>query len=116
MVIDHVGLEVEVRDVPLLPLFEPILAMSTLPNVAVKATALPCAVSEPYPFPSLHEPFRRLLEAFGADRVFWGTDLTRLPCPYAEGRSFVDEMEFLTPSDREWILGRGIEEWLRWRR
>ena len=112
--IDHVGIGTDVKDVPILPLIQPVLDMAKLPNVAVKATALPCVVSEPFPFPSLREPMRRLLESFGRERVFWGTDLTRLPCTYLEARLFVEELDFLSPEDRRWLLGRAISRWLGW--
>ena len=48
---------------------KPLLALAELPNVAVKASALPCFVSEPFPFPSITRAVRELVGAFGADRV-----------------------------------------------
>jgi len=112
--IDHAGIATDVKDQALLPLIQPLLEMATLPNVAVKATALPCLVSEPFPFPSLREPMRRLLESFGRERVFWGTDLTRLPCTYLEARRFAEELDFLSLEDRRWLLGRAVSLWLGW--
>jgi L-fuconolactonase len=70
---------------------------------------------EPYPFRSLHEPVRRVVEAFGRERVFWGSDVTRLPCTYVECRRlFTDELDFLSEQDKEWIMGRALCEWLDW--
>jgi hypothetical protein len=41
--------------------------------------------------------------------------VTRLPCTYDEARRlFTDELDFLSGEDLEWIMGRGISEWLRW--
>jgi hypothetical protein len=72
-------------------------------------------VTEAYPFPSLHPHIRRIVEAFGPRRVFWGTDLTRLPCSYRQAVTlFADELDFLAAADKEWIMGRGIAEWLNW--
>jgi hypothetical protein len=49
-------------------------------------------------------------------RIFWGTDLARLPCSYTQAISmFTDEIFWLTPEDKEWIMGRGICEWLGWK-
>jgi len=85
------------------------------PNVAVKATALPDSVAEPFPFRSLHEPLRQVFEAFGPRRLFWGSDLTRLKVPYSECvRLFTGELPFLTGEDKEWVMGRGVMEWLKW--
>jgi hypothetical protein len=56
-----------------------------------------------------------VVEAFGPQRVFWGADLTRLPCPYRQAVSlFTEEREFLSDADKEWGMGCGIAEWLNW--
>jgi hypothetical protein len=48
-------------------------------------------------------------------RVFWGIDLTRLPCPYRQAVTlFAEELDFLSDADRDWVTGRGIAEWLNW--
>lgn len=115
LIVDHLGIHSDVFDEPLLPLVEPLFELSRLPNVAVKASALPCFVKESYPFPSLQELIRETVAAFGADRVFWGSDISRLPCPYRDlVRLFSEQLGFLSDSGRESILGRGICTWLNW--
>lgn len=53
----------------------------------------------------------RVVETYGPQRVFWGTDLTRLPCPYRQAVTlFTEEVDFLSPADQEWIMGRGIAD------
>lgn len=77
--------------------------------------ALPCHSSEKYPYKNLHPYLRQVVEEFGPRRVFWGTDLTRLPGTYRQAVTmFTEEMEFLTDEDLDWIMGRGIADWLRW--
>jgi len=72
-------------------------------------------VTEPYPFPSLHAHIRRVVDAFGPQRVFWGTDLSRLRGTYRQAMiMFTEELDFLSATDEEWIMGRGIAEWLHW--
>src|SRR5438093_231421 len=72
------------------------------PNIAVKASALPCYVSEPYPFKSLHPHIRRVVDAYGPRRVFWGTDLSRLTCAYRQAVTFfTEELDFLSNDDKE---------------
>ena len=115
MIIDHMGLGTALRGKPLDPAVDDVIKMARLPNVAVKASALPCYVDEAYPFPTLHPLVRRVVDAFGAQRCFWGTDLSHLPCPYRQAVTlFTEELGFLSATDKEWIMGRGIAEWLNW--
>jgi L-fuconolactonase len=115
LVIDHLGLEGSVRDGALGPALEPVLSLAPYANIAVNASALPCYVTVAYPFPSSHPHIRRIVEAFGPQRVFWGTDLTRLPYPYRQAVTlFAEELDFLSAAAKEWIMGRGIAEWLNW--
>jgi L-fuconolactonase len=93
-----------------------VIKMARLPNVAVKVSALPCYVDEAYPFPTLHPLIRRVVDAFGPQRCFWGTDLSHLPCSYRQAVTlFTEELGFLSSMDKEWIMGRGIADWLNWR-
>lgn len=116
LIVDHMGLmPFRIYENDLMPDVEALIALAEQPNVAVKASALPSAVREPYPFASLHEPIHAVVDAFGATRVFWGSDLTRLPCTYAESvRLFTDALAFLDDEDKEWVLGRGLCQWLGW--
>ena len=48
-------------------------------------------------------------------RTFWGTDWTRLPCPWHQAVTlFTEELPWLSGQDKEWIMGRAICEWLGW--
>jgi hypothetical protein len=48
--------------------------------------------------------------------MFWGSDLSRLPCTYRQGLTYLTEQTpWLTASDKEWITGRGVCEWLGWK-
>jgi L-fuconolactonase len=115
MIIDHMGLSTALRGKPLDAAVDQVIRMARLPNVAIKVSALPCYVDEVYPFPTLHPLIRRVVDAFGAQRCFWGTDLSHLPCPYGQVVTlFTEELDFLSASDKEWIMGRGIAQWLNW--
>lgn len=115
LTLDHMGLTPHVVYDNLMPAIEPVVRLARHANIAVKASALPCATHDPYPFRSLHEPVHRVIDAFGPHRVFWGSDLTRLPCSYSECvRLFTDELQFLSSDEKNWILGRGVMEWLGW--
>ena len=68
-----------------------------------------------YPYADVHEYIRRAYDAFGPERVFWGTDLTKLPCSYREAVTmFTEELPWLKGADREWVMGRGLCQWLGW--
>jgi predicted TIM-barrel fold metal-dependent hydrolase len=115
LIVDHMGLSSELKGKPLGPAVENVIKLARLPNVAVKVSTLPCYVNEPYPFPSLHPLVRRVVDAFGPRRCFWGTDLSHLPCPYKQCLTlFTEAMKSLSTTELEWVMGRGIAEWLDW--
>jgi predicted TIM-barrel fold metal-dependent hydrolase len=115
IVINHFGLAGGSRDDDAFTDFGNLLALRKHPNVAVKASCLPFYTTQPYPFRNLHDYIRRAYDAFGPKRLFWGTDLSRLPCAYRQGVTlFTEELPWLLRSDKEWIMGRGVCEWLGW--
>ena len=113
LVIDHLALA-RTKDAAAFVDLPNLLAVAKRPNVAAKASALPCYSSDSYPYRNLHPYIRQVFDAFGPQRTFWGTDLTRLPCSYRQGISYFIELPFLSETDREWVMGRAICEWLGW--
>ena len=115
LVIDHVGLDIRQRAPAVFVDLPAVCALAKHPNVAVKASGLPSFSTEPYPFRDVHDAIHRLVDAFGPRRTFWGTDLTRMPCSYRECIDlFTREQRWLTGEDLEWVMGRGVSEWLGW--
>jgi predicted TIM-barrel fold metal-dependent hydrolase len=113
--VDHFGLPLEARDEAIPEVVAELVKLAELPNVAVKASALPSYTREPYPFTGLHEPIQRVWDAFGPRRVFWGSEMTRLRCPYREAVTlFTEELPFLSDEDLRWVMGQAISEWLGW--
>lgn len=113
LTIDHMGLTATVREDAIDGIVEELLPLSRHPNVAVKASSLPSVVSDPYPYRSMHQRVRDVVAAFGRERVFWGSDITRLPCSMHDHvRMFTEELDFLDSTDLEWIMGRGLYEWM----
>ena len=81
----------------------------------MKSSALPCYTAEPYPYPGLQPYLRRVYDAFGPKRMFWGSDVTGQPCSYRQVVTmFTEEIPLLTAEDKEWIMGRALAHWLRW--
>ncbi|MGZ5093024.1 MAG: amidohydrolase family protein [Burkholderiales bacterium] len=84
-VTDHMSLTSGQKDDEAFANFENLLALAKRPNIAVKASALPCYTSETYPYRRLHPRLRQVYDAFGPCRIFWGTDISRLPCTLQPG-------------------------------
>jgi len=115
LIIDHMGLTQGKKDDAAFEHLPQLLAMARRPNVAVKASALPSYSNEPYPYRGLHPHIRRVFDAFGPRRMFWGTDLTRLPCSYRQAVTFfTEELPWLSAADKDLVMGRGLCDWLGW--
>jgi len=93
------------------------LALAKLPNVGVKLSGAPSTSSHPYPYKNIHDYLKRIIDAFGADRCFWGTDITRMPCSYRQCVTmFTEEMPWLKGRDLERVMGGAVIDWLGWKR
>ncbi|MET7319614.1 amidohydrolase family protein [Streptomyces sp. NPDC005549] len=115
LTVDHLGLISGQKDEEAFSRLDQLLELAKYDNVAVKASALPGYSTDTYPYSSLHPYIRRVYDAFGAQRMFWGTDITRMPISYRQMVTlFTEEIPWLTDEDKEWIMGRGICEWLGW--
>jgi predicted TIM-barrel fold metal-dependent hydrolase len=117
LIVDHMGAlrgskgEAAFRTMPEL------VALARYPNVAVKATGGPSYATDGYPFRSLHPYYRRLYDAFGPRRMFWGTDITRMPCSWRQCvTAFAEEVPWLPAADKASIMGGAIRDWLGWKR
>lgn len=111
LIIDHIG----VRQHPVSPptsepwkTFPDLLQLARYPNVHVKLCGAPLLSGQNYPFDDLWPRLARLFDAFGVDRVMWGSDYTRMriaDLPHGErprkrGLSYADSLNFLLRSDR----------------
>jgi len=115
LVIDHAGLHHLDRGPKAFAGLPDVCALARHPNVAVKASGMPSLSAEPYPFRDLHTHIKGLVDSFGPRRTFWGTDLTRMPCTYYECITlFTEHLPWLEAEELEWVMGRGLCEWLRW--
>src|SRR5206468_1214042 len=84
-------------------------------NVALKATGAPSYSGEAYPYRDIHGHIRKLYDAFGPERMFWGTDITRMPCSWKQCVTmFTEELPWLSAKDKELIMGRAVCNWIGW--
>lgn len=93
------------------------LALAKFPNVAVKLSGAPSTSSAPYPYKNIHGYLRQIVEAFGPERSFWGTDITRMPISYRQCVTmFTEELPWLKGRDLELVMGGAVVDWLGWKR
>jgi L-fuconolactonase len=115
LAVDHLGLTGQHTDAAIAPEITDLVALARHDNVSVKATAAPCYSTEAYPYPALHPFLRQLYDAYGPERLFWGSDLSRLRGSYADlVRLFREDLDFLSPADVEAVMGRSVLTWLDW--
>ncbi|MGZ8198504.1 MAG: amidohydrolase family protein [Burkholderiales bacterium] len=93
-----------------------LLALAKYPNVAIKASGAPSYSSDPYPYRNIHKYLRQIFDAFGPRRMFWGTDITRMPIPWRQCISmFTEELPWLKGEDLELVMGRAVCDWIGWK-
>ena len=63
----------------------------------------------------LGETTKRIFEAFGPRRFFWGTDITKMPCTWRQCVTlFTEELPWIAREDLRWVMGDALCEWLGW--
>ena len=113
---DHLALPLDKKDDEAFRGLDNVLALARRPNVAVKVSSLPNFSTQAYPYRNLHPFIRRVYDAFGAKRMFWGSDLTRLSGTYRECVTlFTEEIPWLSQDDLSWIMGRAVRDWIGWK-
>jgi predicted TIM-barrel fold metal-dependent hydrolase len=115
VVLDHLNLTMDAGAADAAHEIAELSKLARFPNLSVKASALPCAAVDGYPFRSVFPFVREAIESFGADRVFWGSDLNRLPCTYRQAVTmFTEEMPMLTDREVLLVMGDAFNSWLGW--
>ena len=114
LALDHLGLPPGVCDQQVAPHIDALVAAAELENICVKASAVPNASTQPYPFVGLHPYLARVLAAFGPERVFWGSDLSRLRGSYPDLVRLFSVDLGLTATERELVMGAALARWLAW--
>ncbi len=113
VVIDHfarIGVDGQIRQADLKLLAD----LARHKHVTVKISAYYALGKKRMPYTDLAPMIRRLLEAYGRERLMWATD-----CPYQvqEGHTYTasielvrDRLDFLTDDDRQWLLRKTAEK------
>lgn len=129
LVIDHLGVSQHPvsppRDDPWDRL-DGLLDLARFPNVHVKVCGLPLLSREGYPFADTLPRLRRVIDAFGAERLMWASDYTRLRMArtgedlrergrlYSETRDMLLHSAALTEAEKRAILGETCMRVIGW--
>jgi predicted TIM-barrel fold metal-dependent hydrolase len=118
LILDHMNVTAAmVRDNTLTQAIAETAALASHPNVSVKVSNTAGLSREPYPWRDVAEHIKRVFDAYGPQRCYWGTDMTN---SYAKGSyrqritHFTEELNFLSESDKDWVMGRSIMQRLKW--
>jgi predicted TIM-barrel fold metal-dependent hydrolase len=109
-IVDHLGL-LQPRVPPALA--EPwadlpkILDLAKRPNAVIKISGACTLSKQPYPFPDIWDPLKRIFNAWGFERCLWGTDWTRAfaVVNYENAVKPFLETKTLSDSERAMLMG-----------
>ena len=94
-----------------------LLELAKFPNVAIKATGAPGYSTEAFPFSNMHRYLRQIYDAFGPNRMFWGTDISKMPCSWQQCvKMFTEALPWLDEQDKRLIMGQALCKWWGWDR
>ncbi|MEP4378384.1 MAG: amidohydrolase family protein [Alphaproteobacteria bacterium] len=93
-----------------------LLALAEYGNVSVKISGACTLSHEAFPFPDIHDPVRRILDAFGVARCMWGTDWTRAVelLSYDQGVAAFRQGDWLSDGDRAALMGGNAQRIYGW--
>ena len=91
-----------------------VLELARHPNIAGKLSGMATMSAEAYPFADVWPAIHRIVEAFGPQRLMWGTDTTRTSLPYRQELEFFSASNELIPADKAMILGGALEKIFKW--
>lgn len=115
MIVDHLGVPRGATGPAAFDHLPTLLALAEYPNLHVKAAGAGDYALDPYPFRSLAQPLQRIFDAYGAERVIWASDLSRLHHPYHQCVShFCDTLPGLSSTELSAVMGGTICRLLGW--
>lgn len=133
IIVDHLGLPQRPMEVDMTnpwALLPAVNRLAQYPNVAIKFSGGPTLSSEAYPFHDVWDQLRSMVDAFGASRLMWGSDYTRMrvgarstariprrewATSYLDSVCFVRDTDVLSAEEKEYVLGGTIRNLLGWK-
>lgn len=118
-IVDHLGL-LQPRDPPAPA--EPwadlpkIIDLAKRPNAVIKVSGACTLSKQPYPFPDIWDPLKRVFDAWGFERCLWGTDWTRAfaVVNYENAVKPFLETKTLSDSERTMLMGGACTKAYGW--
>jgi predicted TIM-barrel fold metal-dependent hydrolase len=118
LIMDHMCLTATMtKDNAVAAAVDEAVALAKYPNMSVKLSASPAVSAESYPFRDVTVHLKRVFDAYGPQRSYWGTDITNsfAKASYRQRVThFTEELSFLSESDKDWVMGRAILARLNW--
>lgn len=115
IIVDHLGVPRGASGARAFAHLPELLALARFPNLAVKAVGVGDYALDGYPFASLDGPLQRVFDAFGPERMIWGSDLSRLRHPYRQCVThFSEETRWLSEADRALVMGLNLCRIIGW--
>jgi L-fuconolactonase len=89
-----------------------VLSLASRANVFVKASGLPAQSRAGYPYVDLRSHFLAILDAFGPDRLMWGSDFTALRgrCTYQQCVQYLGAWKYLSTSYESPLFSETAQE------
>lgn len=118
-VIDHVGMKqppLQDADPDRFERLPELLALAGRPNISVKLTGAPTLSMEGFPFADIWPALHRIIDAYGIERLMWGSDWTRITgvVTYAESVRYITETDELGPEEKWLMLGANLRRIFKW--
>ncbi len=118
-IVDHLGiLQPRVPPAPAEPWADlpKILDLAKRPNAVIKVSGACTLSKQPYPFPDIWDPLKRIFDAWGFERCLWGTDWTRAfaVVNYEQAVKPFLETKRLSESERAMLMGGACAKAYGW--
>ena len=111
LIVDHLAYP-QVTESPDFVTHKPVIDLARFPNVYIKVSDVHGRSEESFPYRDVHPFIKQVHEAFGANRMMWGTgypgslrERYGWPSLADELRLIRDGYDWLTPSEKDLLLG-----------
>lgn len=124
-IIDHIGIAWPAADTAPTERYarlDKIRSLAEHGNLHLKWSHIERLAGEPYPYPDLIPHFRKVVDAYGAERILWASDFTQAvkpglsphPSSYSHTLHYLLDSDAFSAAEKEWMLGRTVRTVLNW--